>query len=352
MLRSLIAITLGLATSGLAMAGESGGGHVGGGGGWTCREYDGTLRWVRTLDLDEGRRSYVGYQYLPMGDEPEYASRTVEQWLEIAEHNLFEASPGFYSKYLFWKNHVTSVQRPVAGSKFTSTQDFDVQTAPLAKDHCKGGVIPEQPEQLAIFNDELGTLEINEELWGSDLLLPMERAALLMHETIYFMMRHLAHHTRSSLTRLKVAHLFSTKSVSSYAEMFAMSTLTPAGEWAPRVASYKPVAERGFDFASVIIDSFDKRSGVLKLHQFDTDKNKRMASSNWLCQKTKDDYTCTMTWTSKTWTRWRRMHKHKLIVKDSGTLIWLNTRRSGVTWVTTYLRHTDGKVYDFSEKKR
>jgi hypothetical protein len=338
-----------IASSPSAHAGGSGG--VGSGGGaWTCRERDGSLRWVRLLDLDEGRREFVGFAHLPMGDEPEVADWTAEQWLERAERRLLEANIGFYSKYTFWKKHVLKQVQPISHSKFSSTDDFMARTAPDPKEFCPGGVIPAKPEQLANFNETIGMLEINEQLSKSGKLLPIDLAALYMHETIYFMFRRYAEHTDSAKARQLVAYLFSDWDVASFAQLLNTTQLKPAGEWSPQPGTYDAVRSTGPEFYGAVVHAFDPSTGVLELTQRNTRTGANKQRNTFLCQKTfmggtkdRHEFACKMIYSSNRWTRWTRMDNHELRITDSGTFLWLNTRRGGVTWVTTYSKISDDK---------
>jgi hypothetical protein len=330
-----------------ARAGGEGGGHVGGGTGWTCREYDGSLRWIRLVDLDEGRRLELR---IPYGTEDAVKSRSIDQWLEYAEARLRAASSRYFEIYADTKAHALAKLRHVQDSSFFRTPDITGNTLRKRPDpsSCGGGVLPEYPEQIAYYDDALDTLQFNDALYDDPRFTNLDRAALLVHEVIYRMYRTHKDAQDSSETRNIVGYLFSDAPVESIREYVDPSTLLPRGEFVPAPGTFRSVAgaSDGHDFWDLHVLSFDRETGVLELRQHNADTGEDGRFNRFACQavgKGSDfKYTCKMIYSSSRWDRWLgRLKFHELEIVGPDQMIWHNVRRNSVTWITNYKRVKD-----------
>lgn len=345
MTQSLFAAVAGLMMIAPAIAGEGSGGHVGNGGGtWTCREPSGELRWIRLVDLDEGRRLHLK---IPYGNEDQLRHIRMDQWLKMAEDRMREASPKFFDLYLAQKAHTLKVLEHVSESKFFRTQDINDRTLETAPDAstCRKGVIPDYPEQLANFDDEMDLLQINDMLWNDPKFMEIDRAALIMHEAIYRMYRDGADAKDSRYTRRLVAYLFSDTEAREITPMLRLSTLKKAGDWVPTPGRYQSVAGKtdGRDMADLQIYPYNASTNVLELRQYDRDTGYYGRFNRFLCEKLGDDlhreYRCKMVWVDRWLDRWRgRVSHHRLVIIGPNQMVWHNMRRNSVTWITDYVR--------------
>jgi hypothetical protein len=317
-------------------ADRSGGGGVGnGGGGWTCRAENGALTSVRLVDLSESEREFL--QEVPTtGDMPQPIASPLawlaenRPYLKWAEGKIKTADADFYAEYLRRKQALMSdqVQVPEA-SHFNLTGDIlreahhtrpDDSTCPA------GSKVGAQPEMLADFTST-GYLLINPEFWFSPKLQEVDRAALFVHEILYWMFRDLAKDTDSLRTRLIVGFIFSAKKpITEYASMI---TLNPERALIPGTSGlplrYGMYGEKNGHFVDVRIESYDPITRRLRVTQRDRDNRWKLVSRDtFRCAQHGSELQCAMT--SSTAIQRGRWSLHSLRIIDASNFVWVRLK--------------------------
>jgi hypothetical protein len=282
-------------------------GHVGNGGGsWTCRSNsaDDTLIWVQLVDLSEARREFN--QPVPVtGDMPAGAIPDPRAWLAAgdrylswAESKIKTANPNFYAEYLRRKADLLANRIFVpADSDFDHTSDILHHTRP-DDSTCVNGHIMQEPEQLANFTD-MGHLEINGKLWYDHSLSEIDRAALFVHEIVYWIFRDFSHDTDSLRTRVIVGYLFSsTMPIPQYAPMISLQA---AAEGTPALPlSYGMFAEITGHWVDMDVESYDVNTQILTIAQKDRDAHWTVRSrSTFKCVPHGSELACNMVGSTK-----------------------------------------------------
>ena len=333
-----LAAAAGLSTQHLAQAD----GHVGNGGGaWTCRSNgtDDKILWIQLVDLSEARREYqepvpvTGNMPagLPILGPKEWLVSN-DPYLLWAESKIKIANPQFYAEYLLRKADLANRITVPKDSDFDHTSDIRHHSRP-DDSTCVGGHILQEPEQLANFT-YTGNLEINGKLWFDPSLSEIDRAALFVHEIVYWMLRDTAGDTDSLRARLIVGYLFSaTKPISQYKSMI---TLTPAPENAATLPlQYGRYAELTGHWVDIRIISYDTATQVLQLAQEDRDENYKVKSiSSFKCVAQGSEYQCTMSGSTKykesDWVG------HYIRIIDPNNFVWVKLAKSGSVVHTTH----------------
>ncbi|MGK5084706.1 hypothetical protein WDW37_15540 [Bdellovibrionota bacterium FG-1] len=339
MKRVLFAATLfslGFSTLPSVFAGEGGGGGVGNGGGaWTCRAttLDHALLWVDLVDLSEGRREFA----LNIPDAPGTSltyTPTVEQWVTYAETRIQQANPVFFAEYQI---RTADIQKRILvpkDSDFDRTSDILHRTRPAAST-CPGGVISSEPEQLANFTTT-GHLLINPELWNSSTLPNIDRAALYVHEALYWIFRDYAGDPNSVRTREIVADLFSDAPTGKFAFLLVLTPplATPPLAPLPRPGIYgEPFAR----LADIEITYFDQRKGLLYVTERDRDNHgKPLSSSVFSCAPESGELICTMTSTTSSAKRNRGVEKYHLRFGEPDSFVWMTQLSDAAVRATRY----------------
>lgn len=303
-----LALTAAFATQNLVRADRSGGGGVGNGGGsWTCRSNsaDDSLIWIELVDLSEARREFN--QPIPVTGNipagvPIPAPRNWlvagDRYLTWAESKIKMANPNFYAEYLRRKADLIANRIFVpADSDFDHTSDILHHTRP-DDSTCVGGHILQEPEQLANFTN-MGHLEINAKLWNDPSLSEIDRAALFVHEIVYWIFRDFAHDTDSLRTRVIVGYLFSsTMPVPKYASMISLQVAPEGAPVLPLV--YGMFGEITGRWVDMDIESYDSATHILTLSQKDRDDRWKVKSrSTFKCEPHGSEFQCNMTGSTK-----------------------------------------------------
>lgn len=320
-----------LAPPGIAAAGEGRGSGVGNGGGlWTCRDAADALVWSELVDLSEARREFRLniLRQLPLNREG---------WLRAVDAKLRQADPEYYAAYRKQLAEVRARFTLVPESDFTGTEDFKIRTRP-EQSTCPGGTMPMNPEQLANFTHQ-GKLIVHQGLWLSNKLGEIDRAALLVHEAIYKLLRETQGDTDSAKAREIVGYLFSDLPLKRYAYLLKLAPPASQGQGKPFVPVTGTFRATSGDWYPIEITDFDAAAGRLYL----TEKNKNGTNRNshvFRCTRQGLEYRCNMVQTTNWFIRWLRggVVKHRLRFVDPSTFVWYNLRPSGAVRATRYAR--------------
>jgi len=198
----MLMASLGLGT--MAFAGKGDGGHdVGNGGGlWVCREKNDTIRWVRLVDLFEGKTQY-GLN-IPVGS----SALTYESIIKEKLARVLLADRDFHDGI---EPHVNDVLKSIAsGDALKSAKLLKVvKDAPKVMapedDECINGEIGYV--QVANYLDN-GALYIRKSIWNHKKFSEQDKAALVFHEGVYKYMRDTYSDENSMRTREIVAAIF------------------------------------------------------------------------------------------------------------------------------------------------
>jgi hypothetical protein len=336
-----LGLALSLAMSGHARADRSGGGGVGNGGGaWTCRSNgsDDQLIWVQLVDLSEARREYgepvpvTGPMTGPIPTPHDWLAAG-DRYLSWAENKIQIASPEFYAEYLRRKADLLNNRILVpAASDFDNTPDTLHHTRP-DDSSCPGGHLLAEPEQLANFTT-LGNLEISPKLWYDPSLSEIDRAALFVHEVMYWIYRDFGHDTDSQRTRLVVGYLFSaTKPIPQYASMI---TLTPQPEGQQGLPlQYGMYAEITAHYVDIEVTQYDTATRLLTLLQRDRDDHWRAKSTCiFKCEAHGEEYMCNMVSSTRgSPSDWSDRYVR---IIDPNNFVWVKLRRDGTVHHATH----------------
>lgn len=180
----------------------AGGDSVGNGGViWACRSgmggryfHDGVLS-----DLFEAKEQYGWTLISQTSAEPMSLYEQRKQWLKGALPELYAA---LLPRFDYVEQHQTFVN-----AELLSTRDFNNAIKPLAST-CPQGEW--EPLNIANFREEDQQVLISAELWKSENLGTLDKAALLFHEAIYYWMRTHFGATNSDKARKVTGLLFST----------------------------------------------------------------------------------------------------------------------------------------------
>lgn len=330
---ALATVSILLAHATPARAG-SGGGVGNGGGAWTCRQNtgEGALIWVQLVDLSEARREFnqavpfTGNVSLPIPSPHDWLVAG-SPYLKSAEAKIQQANPQFYAEYLRRKADLLANRILVpADSDFDHTSDILHHTRP-DNSTCPNGHILQEPEQLANFTT-MGNLEINPKLWGDPTLSEIDRAALFVHEVVYWIFRDFAQDTDSLRTRVIVGYLFSASTpVSQYASMITLMP-TPAGTPAGLPLLYGLFAEITGRWVDIEVRSYNTATHELQLVQKDRDNHWAVKSiSTFRCSAHGSEYQCFMTGSTRgkpsEWT------DRYLRIVDPTDFVWVKLRKDG-----------------------
>lgn len=200
MILASIAITL---LSGTAQAGHEKGN---GGGAWVCREHDAaqSVRWARLVDLFEAE----------YGDDPLHLERSsatpTELQLQASVERLRLASPSF-AQALDASMAVVRQHWPKRpGASELVRVDDSLYTRIPDRRHCAGGTIEYGQVVNFIDNPRIGAIAIQID---GNLLSALEtetdRAALVLHEAVYHLLRRTEQAKDSRKARRIVGYAFS-----------------------------------------------------------------------------------------------------------------------------------------------
>ena len=206
----MLMASLGLGT--MAFAGKGDGGHdVGNGGGlWVCREKNDTIRWVRLVDLFEGKQQHR--LNIP-------ADNSANSYEEIVKQKLARVRLADRDFHDGIEPHVNGVLRSItSGKALTEMKLFDVpKDAPSVGGPEDDEWAPEKSEcikgkikfaQVANYLDN-GALYIRKSIWNHKKFSEQDKAALVFHEGVYKYMRDTYSDENSMRTREIVAAIFS-----------------------------------------------------------------------------------------------------------------------------------------------
>ncbi len=162
----------------------------GGGKAVVCRDLDQKIKSVETLDLYEGRVQY-GLGVHIKSDS--YLNMATEVLTTLGRGR----GPDFTKDLVSTALRIDRIKRLLPAG--TSLQNIDDSNEVVAPDHCK-------IEQLANYIDQSMIL-VNGEMWGT--MDEVNKAALIVHETLYYYFRFLAGANSSAHARKAVAYGFS-----------------------------------------------------------------------------------------------------------------------------------------------
>jgi hypothetical protein len=174
-----------------------------GGGGWVCHDKDPkSVRWIQTIDLYEARAGLSTLTEPALSEDP---------WALYA------------AKLDFIKTSVPGLQAILARSPLDLHKIFHLVNSELDNfvdssmiyrprvEQCAGGYI--EYVQIADFLID-GNLIVSNAIWSDPHFSSLEKAALLLHEHIYWALRNENGDSNSVRTRALVGALFSNKSAS------------------------------------------------------------------------------------------------------------------------------------------
>lgn len=129
-------------------------------------------------DLFEAQKQYGWKLIADPGGDPLKIYVDRKAWLQ---QNLPELSQALQSRFEYVEAHQTWID-----AELLSTQDFNNATKPEASE-CSQGVWT--PVNIANFREEDQQVLIRKSLWQSPNLPSLDKAALLVHEAVYYWMR-------------------------------------------------------------------------------------------------------------------------------------------------------------------
>ncbi len=178
-----------------------GGDSVGNGGViWSCRSRNPGHAFQTGIltDLFEAKEQYGLTLIDDPGGNPFKLYEQRKEWLRTTLPDMHTAlSP----RFLYVEEHRTFVN-----AELLSTRDFNNAIRPLASTCLQGEW---QAENIANFREEDQQVLISAELWNSEKLPTLHKAALLFHEAIYYWMRTYYGSTDSDKSRKLTGILFS-----------------------------------------------------------------------------------------------------------------------------------------------
>ena len=179
-----------------------GGDTVGNGGViWACRADAGGQKFYSGLltDLFEAKEQY-GLSIIESSEtDPLKLYELRKQWLQVELPDLYSA---LKPRFEYVEQH-----RSMVNAELLSTRDFNNAIKPLSS-LCPQGQW--QPLNIANFREEDQKILISSDLWHSQNLPTIDKAALLFHEAVYFWMRTHYGSTDSDKSRKITGLLFST----------------------------------------------------------------------------------------------------------------------------------------------
>lgn len=190
----VIGLTIGISTAALAAPRVNSGG-----GGWACRSNDSSAKviWLRSVDLFEGEQR--GLVIAPI-------EKNLSSWEILAQKRAMIASQipqlqKILDKYnLDLKKSLHEIPSPV-----DHTDDAELEFRPKA-DTCKDGLIYYLQMADTLID---GNVVISAPLWSNPLFPNIEKAAILLHEEVYFALRKELGDETSRRTRILVSLIFS-----------------------------------------------------------------------------------------------------------------------------------------------
>ncbi len=181
--------------------GEDGGGVGNGGGSWVCVDQNDVQKviWVKLLDLHEMVEDWK----LKPGFTDQ---QSFDEVMQKVGERMRKANPVFYAKYIKLEPEVLLKRTLTDDANLLGTPDWGAVTKP-SEDLCPCGVIV--PMQFANYREDERFLAINKKLYTHSSVTDVTRAANVVHEVIYKLLRQEERLTDSMRVREIVAHLFS-----------------------------------------------------------------------------------------------------------------------------------------------
>lgn len=177
-----------------------------GGGSWVCRETDGEIRWARLVDLFEASAQY------PLKDSQ---GKTERQILDETLQTLNAIDSRLKASFQLRLERTQQAWVPVSQMKLEIIDDALYYGMP-APETCKMGNLAY--EQTANFYPD-GNIFVDSRI--TDAFSPEDKAALMIHEALYLMVREEKGDANSVRTRKLVGLLFSTKDASEISKFFS-----------------------------------------------------------------------------------------------------------------------------------
>ena len=184
-----------------AFAGKGEGGNVGNGGGvWVCQNLDqiGTVRWARLVDLFEGRVEFK------MNIPEESAALSYEDIVKQKRMRIFMADRDLYEVLDPYFDKVAKNIDPV-DAELEIVNDALYRIKPHKK-YCALGKITYV--QLANYTS-YGKILLQKDIWNDAKLSTQDKAALIVHEAVYWYLRDEHKDANSVRAREIVAAVFS-----------------------------------------------------------------------------------------------------------------------------------------------
>ena len=201
-MRTVTMLVVALMGIGSAYAGKGeGGSTVGNGGGlWVCQNLDqlGTIRWARLVDLFEGR---VEFGMNILDENPAF---TYEDIVKQKRTRLWAADRDFYESIDPYIEKVLRALKPV-DADLEIVNDALYRLRPHKK-YCALGKITYV--QLANYTS-YGKILLQKDIWNDGKLSNQDKAALIVHEAVYWYLRDEHKDANSVRAREIVAAVFS-----------------------------------------------------------------------------------------------------------------------------------------------
>lgn len=166
-----------------------------GGGAWACKLRN-QIKWIEILDLFEAREEF-GLEQVDFYD------KGFKEIVEFVKTDLQESGQGKFFKDLDFYIKKVYKSTGFIKSVLRDTEDSFYRISPEAET-CPGGIV--KYIQVANFIDE-ENLYIRKLYWSR--MDEINRAALVLHEAIYFVLREKLGDTNSTRTRRIVGLIFS-----------------------------------------------------------------------------------------------------------------------------------------------
>lgn len=207
-----------------------------GGGAFVCVDKShGQYLWAKSQDLIEAQSRGLSLLFSRDDEKslnPDQLDQKERELASQALSRLAQINPTFYNLVQQALEQKVLAKRIIRKSKLLSTANIDDQRRYLDLERCEPGVPafvfaaiyvdgqkPQRVEQTGFLNDAIRFLHLgartdlyqgltyNKTVW--DLFHSLDRAALDVHEAVYWVMRNIFHASNSDLTRKIVSLVFS-----------------------------------------------------------------------------------------------------------------------------------------------